>query len=78
MPVALSLTLLLTGFACAYIAMSMVNSNIERGITLFIAMLIALKGSTWGLGIGILAYILLIGIDKSIHSPSEIQKETGS
>ncbi|GGK30806.1 hypothetical protein GCM10010965_24500 [Caldalkalibacillus thermarum] len=61
LPVALSLTLLLTGFACAYVAMAMVDNNVARGMALAIGMITALQGPAWGLGIGILLYLLLIG-----------------
>ncbi len=60
-PVALSVTLLLTGFACAYVAMSMVHNNISRGMVLAIGMLTATLGPVWGIGIGIGLYFILIG-----------------
>lgn len=62
LPVALSLTLLLTGFACAYVAMAMVQTNTGRGLALLIGMITSAHGPAWGLGIGIIAYILLMGI----------------
>ncbi|ADC51571.1 hypothetical protein BpOF4_17650 [Alkalihalophilus pseudofirmus OF4] len=61
LPVALSLTLLLTGFACAYVAMSMVNDNISRGYALAIGMITAFVSPAWGIGAGIVLYLLLIG-----------------
>lgn len=69
--VALSLTLLLTGFACAYLAMSLIQTNTERGITLFIGVLTALQGPAWGIGAGVILYILLLGNRKSIESIKE-------
>ncbi|WP_193557006.1 hypothetical protein [Salicibibacter halophilus] len=62
--VALSLTLLLTGFACAYIAMNMVTTNVGRGIALFIGTLTALEGPEWGLGAGVVLYILMMGFNR--------------
>lgn len=61
LPIALSLTMLLTGFACAYVAMGMVHTNTSRGIVLAIGMLTAIKGPAWGIGIGLILYFLLIG-----------------
>ncbi|WP_236838816.1 hypothetical protein [Caldalkalibacillus salinus] len=61
-PVALSVTLLLTGFACAYVAMSMVKTNVSRGIALTIGFLTATYGAAWGMGIGIVLYLFLIGV----------------
>ncbi|WP_144449103.1 hypothetical protein [Halalkalibacter nanhaiisediminis] len=72
LPVALSLTLLLTGFACAYVAMSMVTDNTSRGLALAIGMLTAVQGPIWGIGAGLLLYLILIG--KS-NQPSESENQ---
>ncbi|WP_100372854.1 hypothetical protein [Bacillus sp. FJAT-45037] len=61
LPVALSLTLLLTGFACAFVSMSMVTDNTSRGMVLAIGMLTALQGPIWGLGAGLILFLILIG-----------------
>ncbi|WP_210237222.1 hypothetical protein [Alteribacter natronophilus] len=60
-PVALSISLLLTGFACAWVAMNLVKTNISRGLVLAIGMLTAVHGPVWGIGVGVVLYILLIG-----------------
>lgn len=60
LPVALSITLILTGFACAYIAISMVKTPVSQGYAFFVGMVIAKFGPAWGLGIGIGLYFLLI------------------
>ncbi|MFV8827331.1 hypothetical protein [Alkalihalobacterium sp. APHAB7] len=73
LPVALSLTLLLTGFACAYVAMSMVNDNTTRGYALAIGMLTAFVGPAWGIGAGLVLYFLLIG--KNNQTPAQAQSE---
>ena len=51
MIVALGVTLILTGLACAYIAMSLVNKNSEMAIALVTAVLIAFGGEYMWLGI---------------------------
>ncbi|WP_205527565.1 hypothetical protein [Halomonas sp. JS92-SW72] len=61
LPVALSVTIILTGFACAYVAMSMVSSNISRGLVLAIGVLTAVMGPAWGIGSGVVLYFLLLG-----------------
>ncbi|SDH92073.1 hypothetical protein SAMN05192534_11527 [Alteribacillus persepolensis] len=83
-PVALSVTLLLTGFACAYVAMSMVSNNTARGVVLIIGMLTAFQGPAWGMGIGIVLCLVLIGKrEEQDHSPEqekddiEITEKTG-
>ncbi|RNA68581.1 hypothetical protein [Alteribacter keqinensis] len=79
-PVALSVSLLLTGFACAYVAMSLVKSNISRGVVLAIGMLTATYGPVWGIGVGIALYILLIGrhgekVEESLGVETEEEKK---
>ncbi|PRO64499.1 hypothetical protein [Alkalicoccus urumqiensis] len=77
-PVALSVALLLTGFACAYVAMNMVHTNITRGLTLTIGFVIAMYGAAWGMGVGILLCLLLCGfrdVDKEIVQEREEEKE---
>lgn len=61
MGIALSLTLVLTGFACAYVAMTMAVHPTERGIALLTGMAIALFEPWIGLVVGLGAALLLIG-----------------
>lgn len=63
--VALSLTLILTGFACAYVAMEMTKNSTERGTALLIAMALALFSPWIGLAIAVLATLTLVGWEKS-------------
>jgi len=58
--IALSITLILTGFACAYTAMTMVKNPIAQGYTLFVGMLIAKFGPAWGLAIAVGLYLLIL------------------
>lgn len=60
LPVALSITLILTGFACAYIALRMVNTPTGQGYVIFIGLLTARLGPAYGLGVGILLFFLLL------------------
>ncbi|MCW3489012.1 hypothetical protein [Dethiobacter alkaliphilus] len=57
LPVALALTLTVQGFACAYIALGMLNNNYERGVAGFMAVILALQGAAWGLGAGVLLWL---------------------
>jgi len=60
LPIALGLTLLVQGFACSYIAIDMVKSDkTAAGIAGVVAAIIALKGVSWGLAIGIVLFVLL-------------------
>ncbi len=62
--IALSLTLVLTGFACAYIAMAIPRSNASRGTALLIGAAIAMFEPWIGLAIGIAASFLLVGFER--------------
>ncbi|MFC3039497.1 hypothetical protein ACFOGI_04480 [Virgibacillus xinjiangensis] len=75
-PVGLSVTLLLTGFACAYVAMGMVSSNISRGLVLIIGIVTATLGAAWGMGIGIVLYFLLIGLREEKQATDEVVSDT--
>jgi hypothetical protein len=60
LPIALSVTLILTGFACAHVAMDLVKTKTGQGYALFVGIILATFGPTWGLIIGVVLYALLI------------------
>ncbi len=60
LPVALSITLILTGFAAAYIAMRLVQTPTSRGYALFIGLITYQFGPEWGLLVGIGLFFLLL------------------
>jgi hypothetical protein len=59
--IAFSLTLLLTGFACSYVALAMLEDRIERGIALLAAATIMYFSITTGLLVGVVLTLALIG-----------------
>lgn len=59
--IAFSLTLLLTGFACSYVALAMLEDRIERGIALLAAATIMYFSLTTGLLVGVVLTLALIG-----------------
>lgn len=65
MGVALSLTLVLTGFACAYVAMAIPRTAIERGVVLLTAVSLAIFSPWIGMAVGIAATVLLVGLKPS-------------
>ena len=65
MQMALTLTLILTGFACAYIAMSIPKKNSEMASALLIALFITFFSAWVGLVFGILLSIFVGGKDKN-------------
>ncbi len=64
--IALSLTLVLTGFACAYIAMAIPKNNTSRGAVVLIGASLAFFEPWVGLLIGILATVVLVGWDRNL------------
>lgn len=60
LPVALSLTLLVQGFVCTRLAMTICKNNIDMGIAGVMASIIAIKGAAWGLGVGIILFFMLV------------------
>ena len=65
MGVALSLTLVLTGFACAYVAMAIPRTAIERGVVLLTAVSLAIFTPWIGMLVGIVATLMLVGTTKT-------------
>jgi hypothetical protein len=62
MGIALSLTLLLTGFTCAYLAMELPRTNVERGVVLLMAVTLAVFANPWiGMFVGMAATLALLG-----------------
>jgi len=63
LPVAMSITMIVTGWAAGYIAMQMVKTREAQGIALLTGCAIAFQGSAIGLGVGLLCHII-IGVVK--------------
>ena len=70
--VALALTLVVQGFACAYIAMEMCKDNAQRGVAGFMAVILAVKGAAWGLGAGVLFYLVCEYMPKSLTATPSV------
>ena len=78
LPAALSLTLIVQGYVCCKIGLSMIGTDMERGIAGVMAAILAIKGASWGLCIGIIVYILVNGNFKNPvleeNSPDAIEE----
>ena len=68
LPVALSITILLTGFACGYVAMALPRNNVERGVAVTTGMVLALFGAWQGLAMGIVLTLTMCGWPTSHES----------
>jgi hypothetical protein len=53
------LTLAVQGYLCSYLAMEMVTTNLERGISGMIGGILATRGATWALLMGVLFYLVM-------------------
>lgn len=72
--IALSLTLVLTGFACAYIAMVIPTNNASRGAVLMIGAGLAFFEPWVGLVFGVVTTLLLVGWDTAPAPASDEAK----
>ncbi|WP_193073747.1 solute carrier family 23 protein [Pseudomonas sp. FME51] len=59
LPIALSLTLILTGYICLMVGFEQLNNNTERGIAGTMGVVLAVYGAGWGLAAGVVLYILV-------------------
>lgn len=59
LPIALSLTLILTGYICLMVGFEQLNNNTERGIAGTMGVVLAVYGAGWGLTAGVVLYILV-------------------
>lgn len=55
----LAMTFIIQGFATGYIALNLVKTPEERGIAVLMAIILALKGSLWGLPAGIILCLVI-------------------
>ncbi len=59
LPIALSLTLLLTGYICLMVGIEQTRSTAERGVAGTMAVVLAVYGAGWGLAAGVVLYYLV-------------------
>lgn len=71
LPAALSLTLIVQGFVCCQIGLGMIHTDAERGLAGVMAAILAIKGASWGLAVGIILYILINGTFKDAELPEK-------
>lgn len=76
MPIALALTLVLTGFACAYVAMNIPKNEAERGAVLLGACGLAFFSPFIGLAVAVASVVFILGWKDAPDTPGEM--ETGS
>lgn len=76
LPLALAVTLILTGFACATLALSLVKDATERGTMVVFAMALTIFDEPWmGMLVGILSIVVLCG--PKVFVPGHAEEEFG-
>lgn len=76
MPIALALTLILTGFACAYVAMEIPRNATERGVVLLGGAALAFFSPFTGMAVALMAAFVLLGFRDAPAEPAFNQAET--
>jgi|GEM_PF-20075 len=71
-PIAMLITMLLTGFACGYVAMNMAKTREEQGIAAIMGVTIFAQGAAIGLITGVVLHILVTARNKK---PMRIETE---
>lgn len=59
LPIGLSLTLIVTGYLCIITAFKQIEQPTELGVAGTMAVVLAVHGAAWGLGVGVVLHILL-------------------
>jgi hypothetical protein len=75
MELALALTLILTGFACAYIAMAVARHPAERGVALLTGVALTFLEPWLGLLIGLVAAMVLIGGRDALEMEERVARQ---
>jgi hypothetical protein len=57
--IGLSLTLVITGYLCIQIGMEQTKDSTQRGVAGVVAIVLATYGAAWGLGVGVVLYLLV-------------------
>ena len=73
LPIGLSLTLVVTGYLCIITAFKQIENPAELGVAGTMAIVLAIHGAAWGLGVGIVLHILL---ERRLFEPKEDLTET--
>ncbi|MBB1487056.1 solute carrier family 23 protein [Oceanospirillum sediminis] len=59
LPIALSITLLITGYLCIAVAVEQIDNATSMGVAGLMGVVLAVHGAAWGLGTGLVLYFLI-------------------
>ena len=78
LPIALSITLIMTGYVCISVGIEQTTNDVERGVAGIMAIVLAIHGAAAGLIVGLVLYFLIEKTSffkKSSVNETEIQEE---
>ena len=76
LPIALSITLLITGYLCIAVAVEQIDSATSMGVAGIMGVVLAVHGAAWGLGVGLVLYFLIeFHTSKEADDPEKIHVE---
>ncbi|SEI46400.1 Sulfate permease, MFS superfamily [Allopseudospirillum japonicum] len=59
LPIALSITLIITGYLCISVGVEQIDNATSMGVAGCMGVVLAVHGAAWGLGVGVVLYLLL-------------------
>lgn len=59
LPIALSITLIITGYLCIAVAVEQIESATSMGVAGIMGVVLSVHGAAWGLGVGLVLYFLI-------------------
>lgn len=74
LPIGLSLTMVVTGYLCIITAFKQIKEPIQLGVAGTMAVVLAMHGAAWGLGVGVVLHIFLesrLKISKNVELPAK-------
>jgi len=81
LPIALSITLLITGFLCIAVAVEQIDNATSMGVAGVMGVVLATHGAAWGLGAGLVMWLLIerrgkqVAPDEPIHVEDNMPHE---
>ncbi len=81
LPIALSITLLITGYLCIAVAVEQIDNATAMGVAGVMGVVLATHGAAWGLGAGLVMYFLIerrsrqVAPDEPIHIEDNMPHE---
>jgi len=71
LPIALSITLLITGYLCIAVAVEQIESATSMGVAGIMGVVLSVHGAAWGLGVGLVLYFLIEHRSKNAAKDTE-------